>query len=216
MPGETLPLFPLNVVLLPRSSLPLHIFEDRYKTLIGECRARQSDFGMTLVTGKRMAHTGCSAAVVEVTREYPDGRLDIVAQGRRRFRLLSYDPARAPYLTGVVEYVDDAIEDQDRDLAAQTIELFNRLVEVAFKGKVGPIPPSDAGLTLSYVMAQKAGLDVSQRQHLLEQVSENERLRFLRKHFDELIPRLEKAEEIERVLRGDGYLPWNSQHEEKG
>ncbi len=206
MPGEILPLFPLNVVLLPRSSLPLHIFEDRYKTLIGECRVRHSHFGMTLVTDKGMAHTGCSAAVAEVTREYPDGRLDIVAQGRRRFRVLSCDPARAPYLTGTVEYIDDAVEEQDRNLAGETIALFNRLVEIAFKGRVSPIGLSDANLPLSYLMAQKAGLDLSDRQHLLEEVSENARLLFLRKHFKELIPRLKKAEEIERVLRGDGYL----------
>ncbi|HMK38660.1 MAG TPA: LON peptidase substrate-binding domain-containing protein, partial [Bacteroidota bacterium] len=79
MPETWLPLFPLNVVLFPRSALPLHIFEERYKVLINECVERGTPFGVALAREKGMADVGCSAVVSSVTRRYDDGRMDIVA-----------------------------------------------------------------------------------------------------------------------------------------
>ena len=76
-----LPLFPLQVVLLPEAELPLHIFEDRYKEMIGEVLRDKLEFGVVLANEKGIVNTGCTATVERVLREYPDGRLDIMARG---------------------------------------------------------------------------------------------------------------------------------------
>src|ERR1700740_1133249 len=79
-----LPLFPLQVVLLPGAELPLHIFEDRYKEMIGEVIRDRLEFGVVLASEKGIVNTGCSATVDKVLRQYPDGRMDILSRGRRR------------------------------------------------------------------------------------------------------------------------------------
>jgi len=83
-----LPLFPLEVVLFPGVPLPLHIFEPRYKEMIGECRTNQTPFGVIRALEQGIAEVGCTAEIVSVTKEYADGRLDLVAEGRKRFEVL--------------------------------------------------------------------------------------------------------------------------------
>lgn len=201
-----LPLFPLNVVLFPRSALPLHIFEERYKVLINECVERGTSFGIALARDEGMAEVGCSATVSSVTRRYDDGRMDIVVGGGTRYRLLRYESGRAPYLVGLVEYLEEPGEDVNRDLAAATVELFNALLVTAFKGNgvLTGLGKFEAGL--SFVMAQKAGLDLPRRQELLEIPGENARLQMLKQYLTDLLPRLKRAEELQKVIKNDGYI----------
>ena len=106
MQDGLLPLFPLQVVLLPGSQLPLHIFEDRYKEMIGEVLRDKLEFGVVLANEKGIVNTGCTATVDRVLREYPDGRLDILTRGRRRFEILLLNEERS-FLRGAVEFFDD-------------------------------------------------------------------------------------------------------------
>ena len=106
MQDGLLPLFPLQVVLLPGSQLPLHIFEDRYKEMIGEVLRDKLEFGVVLASEKGIVNTGCTATVDRVLREYPDGRLDILTRGRRRFEILLLNDERS-FLRGAVEFFDD-------------------------------------------------------------------------------------------------------------
>src|SRR5450432_4457340 len=108
-----LPLFPLQVVLLPGSQLPLHIFEDRYKEMIAEVLRDKIEFGVVLANERGIVNTGCTATIERVLREYPDGRLDILAVGRRRFEIERVNEERA-FLRGDVDYFDD---DVDNDVA---------------------------------------------------------------------------------------------------
>src|SRR5579862_9021171 len=98
-----LPLFPLQVVLLPGAELPLHIFEDRYKEMIGEVLRDHVEFGVVLANDKGIVNTGCTAIVDKVLRTYPDGRMDILTRGRRRFEIMRIDDER-PFLRGAVEF----------------------------------------------------------------------------------------------------------------
>ncbi len=206
MPEIWLPLFPLNVVLFPRSALPLHIFEERYKVLINECVERGTRFGIALARDEGMADVGCSAGVSSVTRRYDDGRMDIVVGGENRYRLLRYEAGRAPYLLGEVEYLNEPVEDVNRDLALATVELFNALLVLAYRGSVAPggLDRIEAGL--SFIIAQKAGLDLSRRQELLEMPGENERLKMLNEYLTDLLPRLKRAEDVKRIIKNDGYI----------
>jgi ATP-dependent Lon protease len=206
MPETWLPLFPLNVVLFPRSALPLHIFEERYKLLVNECVERGTQFGIALARDEGMADIGCSASVSSVTRRYDDGRMDIVVGGERRYRLLHYESGRAPYLLGEVAYIEEPDEAVNGDLASSTIELFNALLVVAYKGTGTLVSSARSEAGLSYVIAQKAGLDLPRRQELLEIPGENARLRMLNDYLTELLPRLKRAGEVQRVVQNDGYI----------
>src|SRR5438477_1876236 len=128
MQDGLLPLFPLQVVLLPGSQLPLHIFEDRYKEMIGEVLRDKLEFGVVLASEKGIVNTGCSATVDRVLKEYPDGRLDILTRGRRRFEILLLNEERS-FLRGAVEFFDDddASGPANPDAQRRAVEGYNEL-----------------------------------------------------------------------------------------
>ena len=204
---KQLPLFPLSVVLFPDSALPLHIFEERYRALIGEClEAEGKEFGINFVDGDKLSLIGCTAVVREVVQRYEDGRLDIVVEGRRRYELRGVDKDVAPYSVGQVAFLEDEPEKIDSPLAKKTIELFNQLVEVVYKDR-RPKPSVDPDVPcVSFVIAQKAGMDVKQRQELLEMKSENQRMQRLYSYLVAAIPKLQQAQEVQRIVINDGYI----------
>ena len=108
MESLLLPLFPLELVLFPGQTLALHIFEDRYKEMIGECLDNQTEFGIVLAGEKdnSIANQGCTAVVTSVTRRYDDGRMDIEVGGRRRFEVLFLDQERS-FLRAAAQFFDD-------------------------------------------------------------------------------------------------------------
>lgn len=205
MSSHPLPLFPLETVLLPGATLPLHIFEDRYKALIGECLASGAEFGVNLSAEGSIAPVGCTAVVTRVTQRYPDGRLDVEVEGRRRYRVETTEPDRRPYLLGTVSFFGDREEPVDETLARETVDLYNTLVRAAYQGRV-PEQEHVAGKPVSFFLARKAGMAAAQRQTLLEETTENGRLRLLRDYLVDVLPRIERANEIERIVRSDGYL----------
>src|SRR5205807_2257775 len=112
-----LPLFPLDVVLFPGTPLPLHIFEPRYKEMIGECRANQAPFGVVRALEEGIAEIGCTAEVISVVKEYPDGRLDLVAQGRDRFEILAINRERSFLQAEVLLIPDEPAASSPEDKA---------------------------------------------------------------------------------------------------
>ncbi|HET6273171.1 MAG TPA: LON peptidase substrate-binding domain-containing protein [Bacteroidota bacterium] len=206
MREELLPLFPLQVVLFPNSALPLHIFEERYKILMNECLEEEKEFGINLVHGDTVSDVGCTAVVKEVYRRYDDGRMDIAVEGRRRYELQRYDTLAAPYLLGVVKYLNVPDEGVDEDLAHATVSLYNKLIATVYRGKLPQVSQGKVTRELSFLLAQKSGMDLLQRQRLLETLSENERLRMLHSYLAEVFPKLHEYQQIERVVKSDGYL----------
>ena len=101
-----LPLFPLDVVLFPGTPLPLHIFEPRYREMISECLDRKMSFGVVRAKEEGVAEIGCTAEIITVTRKYPDGRLDIVTEGRERFEVMQVNQERS-FLQAEVLYLQD-------------------------------------------------------------------------------------------------------------
>ena len=212
---ERLPLFPLQLVLFPDSRLPLHIFEERYKVLINDCIRTGAEFGIVLMNGSAVSGVGCTAQIVSVSKVYDDGRMDIVVEGKRRFRIRRVDERTAPVLVGFVEELRSRGGEADQELAEETIRLYNTLVGLAFRSSVKPIVDGARNPVLSFLIAQKAGMDLAQRQKVLETLTEEERLRILREHLSAMIPRLAQAEEMEQVVRSDGYLPRSHTQEEE-
>ena len=101
-----LPLFPLDVVLFPGTPLPLHIFEPRYREMIAECLDRKKSFGVVRAKEEGVAEIGCTAEIITVTKKYPDGRLDIVTEGRERFEVIQVTQERS-FLQAEVLYLQD-------------------------------------------------------------------------------------------------------------
>ncbi len=106
MRPERIPLFPLNVVLLPGAELPLHIFEPRYRQMVKNCLEEKSEFGMLLSLPKGVAHVGCTAEILGVVKRYEDGRMDILTVGRAPFRVVELF-TKDPLLEGHVDYLED-------------------------------------------------------------------------------------------------------------
>jgi len=106
MPSRLVPLFPLQVVVFPRTDLALHIYEDRYKAMVGEAVRDGSEFGVVLAQQDGIVNIGCTVVVERVVHTYPDGRLDILTRGRRRFEIVALNEEKS-YLQGEPAFFDD-------------------------------------------------------------------------------------------------------------
>lgn len=205
-------LFPLKLVLFPGAYVPLHIYEPRYRQLIQECIEQHRPFGINLYDKDNLQRIGCTADVHGIVRQYEDSRFDIIIRGRRRYILQSLDDSVKPYLLATVEYYDDYPgENLDFQLYRDCAALFNEFVKrVYLKPEELTLPvdriPVIEGSMPSFFMAQKSGLRLLQKQVLLTFRRENDRLDVIRQHLAELLPRLDRAEELERISRTDGYL----------
>jgi Lon protease-like protein len=195
MQNSLLPLFPLQVVLLPGSQLPLHIFEDRYKEMIGEVLRDKLEFGVVLASEKGIVNTGCTATVDRLLREYPDGRLDILTRGRRRFEILLLNEERS-FLRGAVEFFDDepdSSEPAGPELLRNVMAGFNELES---------IDSSDP--RLSFRLAQEVP-DLGFRQTLLTMRSEAERMRRIADFLPGFLERRRKIQHTKDVAGSNGH-----------
>lgn len=176
MAEALIPLFPLSLVLLPNATLPLHIFEARYREMMSDIIPERREFGVVWAKERGIVNIGCTATVEEVARRYPDGRLDIVAVGRRRFSVVSLDDDKA-YLRAAVEFFnDDQAGDVPAGLRAKAIEEYEKLREVL--GEEDRPDPDLDHPQISFGLAEWID-DTDKRQHLLAMRSETQRLEYL-------------------------------------
>ena len=205
---DNLALFPLGVVLFPESTLPLHIFEERYKELINTCLDEKRQFGVNLINPKNMHDVGTSAEVFRVLKKYPDGKMDVLVKGFQRYKLVSFSEGEFSYYTGEVEFFEDDDETFDRELLLQCTDLFNQVANRITTVKVDEIDPERVGTNKpSFLIAQKSGLSLKQRQSLLEIRSEDERLQTLIDHLNTLLPVIKETELANQLIKNDGYFP---------
>ena len=197
-----LPLFPLEVVLLPGATLPLHIFEERYKLMIGEALEGHSEFGIVLAKGRSLANLGCSAEIEKVVKRYEDGRLDILTAGRRRFEILFLDDQK-PYLQAAVHFIDDETAAAPaREVIARLRELCARAAE--YVPSMEAVAGDEEALN-SFQIAAVVPTDLDFKQRLLGQRSEAERMATLNEYLEKLVPRLQTTRKAEAVSRGNGH-----------
>ncbi|HUB75700.1 MAG TPA: LON peptidase substrate-binding domain-containing protein, partial [Solirubrobacteraceae bacterium] len=160
---ERFPLFPLGVVALPGEPIPLHIFEPRYRTMIGECLEREREFGIVWLADEELKPIGCACAVEEVLERLDDGRLRILARGTRPFRLLERDDG-LPYPAGTVEFVEDGEEPRDEGALRRAHETYAALVQAATDRD--PDPDELAAMS-AYAMAATIEFGLEAKQRLL-------------------------------------------------
>ena len=200
---DRLPLFPLGLVLYPTERLPLHIFEPRYKEMIGRSLKTEEPFGIIFIDDGKLADIGCTARVTSILERYEDGRMDLLVDGERRFRLGQIYNTEA-YLTADVELIDEPTEPMKRSLRERVITQHMRLLELAGR----TVRPSlyENTQDLSYVIAPNAGLTPQQKQEVLELLTENQRIDYLAGHLETFIPRVEQVESLRRRVRSNGHF----------
>jgi len=173
MRPERIPLFPLNVVLLPGAELPLHIFEPRYRAMVKSCLEEKSEFGMLLSLPKGVAHVGCTAEILEVAKRYGDGRMDILTVGRAPFRVVELFK-EDPLLEGHVDYLDDREVPANPRVQRELVELFEACHTLIFDDYPKNLEGS-AAEDLSYLVAATLPMDLLWKQQILELRSEADR-----------------------------------------
>jgi Lon protease-like protein len=194
------PLFPLGIVALPGESVPLHIFEDRYRRMIEECIENEREFGIVWCSDTELKPVGCACQIEETLERMDDGRLNILARGTRPFLLVERQDD-LPYPAGVIEFLDEHEEETDADAARTTRELYRELVEQATDQRL----EEDALQQLdAYRMAGTVEFGEEAKQELLELRSENARLRLLAELLRAAIKRVELVERAQARARSNG------------
>ncbi len=194
------PLFLLGIVALPGESMPLHVFEDRYRMMIEECMRGEREFGIVWSSDGELKPVGCACQIEETLERMDDGRLNILVRGTRPFRLLERQDD-LPYPAAVVEFLGDDDEQADSQAARSARELYSELVEQATDQT---LKESELEALDAYGMAATVEFGADAKQELLELRSENARLRLLALLLRAAMKRLELVERAQARARSNG------------
>jgi Lon protease-like protein len=194
------PLFPLGIVALPSELVPLHIFEERYKTMMARVLEEEGEFGIVWVADDGLRPIGCACEIAEVLERMPDGRLNVVARGTRVFRIEARQEELA-YPAGTVEFLADRAEDLDPDAADDAHAAYAQLVEEATDRTPNP---DEIGAMSAYQMAATVEFGLEAKQGLLDLRSESARLRLVARLLRGAIKRLDYVERAQARARSNG------------
>ncbi len=198
-----LPLFPLQLVLFPRAELPLHIFEPRYREMVGEAIKEKAEFGVILADGGKVCEVGCTAVVEKVTQRFDDGRFNVATRGQRRFRALDLNKEK-DYLRAEVEFFQD-VQDEPTpaDLLMRAQELVTELARTmeleALPDVAGDEPQA------SYAIAAALPLELTFKQELLEQRREKDRMQALVEHLGTMLKRGRATARMQKIAGMNGH-----------
>jgi Lon protease-like protein len=203
MPDRTarhFPLFPLGIVALPTEAVPLHIFEERYKTMINECLMAEREFGIVWLSDDGLREIGCACSIEQVLERTDDGRMNILCKGTRPFRVLQRQGDLA-YPAGVVEFVEDRDDPVDQSLRAGAHAAYADLVNRA----TGKEPDREEVDRMgAYEMAATVDFGLDAKQGLLDLRSENARLRLVTRLFRAAIKRLDFVDRAQARAQSNG------------
>jgi Lon protease-like protein len=202
MPKRLIPLFPLQVVVFPRTRLPLHIFEERYKKMISEAIRDSSEFGIVLAKEEGIVNAGCTVGVEKLLQMYPDGRMDILTRGRQRFEIESLDEEMDFLRANVSFFDDDDFEPTPPDVRDEALAQFRKLREIESTQGQGEADLEDP--QLSFQLAQNLP-DLDFLSGLLRRRSESARLKDLNRYLATYIPRQKTIQHVKSVAPRNGY-----------
>jgi Lon protease-like protein len=188
---------------MPGMPLPLHIFEPRYKSMIGRCLKERIEFGIILAHERSAAAIGCTAEITRKIKDYPDGRMDILTEGRAIFRIMELLNDKE-YYEGIVDYLPEDAMPQDSRQEQELTEIFQQCHLLLF-GHLWPGRERHDPVALAYRIAARLPLDLKQRQSVLEKRNESERRDFLLRYANELLPRLAQRQIAKKAAGGNGH-----------
>jgi Lon protease-like protein len=199
-PTSEFPLFPLGIVALPGELIPLHIFEERFKTMMNECLREDREFGIVWLSDDGLREMGCACEIERVLERMEDGRMNLLTRGTRPFRVLERQ-GHLPYPAGVVEFVEDRVDTPDPELVRGAHTAYAALVKLATDRD--PDDEEIAGMS-AYAMAATVDFGLEAKQGLLDLRSENARLRLVTRLFRAAIKRLEFVDRAQERARSNG------------
>lgn len=167
-------------------------------------------FGINLMSNNNISAIGSTANVLNKFNIMPNGEMDIVIKGKSRYELLNYNLSSEGYFIGEIKYLGEETEFEKGDFD-KAVENYNKLIDAAYKGTLEKINPNelrwiDGSESVSFFMAQKCGLNLQERQQLLEIDKEQERLEYLLNYFKEVMPKIVESDRISQIIQSDGYL----------
>jgi Lon protease-like protein len=203
VPEETVrefPLFLLPTVALPEELIPLHVFEERYKTMVEECIQHERPFGILWLSDDGLREVGCAVVIQRVLERFDDGRMNVLVRGTRPFRVVERQSHLA-YPAAVVEFLEDRVEQPEAQLLEGAHADYKELVERATDRT-----PDDAELCEmgAYAMAATVDFGLDAKQGLLDLRSEKARLRLVRRLFRAAMKRLDLVEHAHERARSNG------------
>jgi Lon protease-like protein len=199
-----IPLFPLEVVLFPQAALPLHIFEERYKEMVSVCLAEKIGFGVVCAQREGLAVVGCTAEIVRILEQYPDGRLDILCQGAHRFEIENLDNSSRSYLQAEVDFFDDEGEPATRAMREQCTALHFEVLELT-GGERGH-RAFDLDEPVAFRLAWASPTDLSFRIELLAIRSDAERTERLIALYSAMLPKLRRGAKASSTAGRNGQI----------
>jgi len=197
-------LFPLDLVLFPGAPLQLHIFEERYKEMISGCLRDDSEFGIVRALREGLATIGCTASIVSVLHRYPDGRLDILCRGERRFEIESLDDGRS-YLQAEVDFLHDEEPSSSRREREQCAALHMEMVELSGDGEP-EFPAVDLDRPVAFLLAGSIPADLDFKQELLHLNSDEKRTERLIEFYRTILPKLHRGAQVGRAAMRNGHV----------
>ena len=203
--AQDFPLFPLGLVVLPTEVVPLHIFEERYKTMMGECLARDQEFGIVWLSDDGLREVGCACRIDRVLERAADGRMNLLARGTRRFRVLERR-GHLPYPAAVVEFLADQVEPIDGDMIRSAQQSYAELVRRATNREP---ETEDLARMSAYEMAATVDFGLDAKQGLLDLRSESARLRLVTRLFRAAIKRLDFVDRAQARAKSNGKVRFN-------
>ena len=202
MSRRLLPLFPLQLVVFPRTRLPLHIFEERYKEMVGDAIRDETEFGIVLAKKDGIVNAGCTVRVEKVMEMYPDGRMDILTRGERRFEIEGLNQEK-DYLRAEVTFFDDedatVAPPEEREKAIRHYRALSELDTARNHSEPDMEDPQ-----LSFQLAQ-AVPDLDFLSVLLRRRSEAERLKELNHYLSGYLPKQRAIERMKELAPTNGF-----------
>jgi Lon protease-like protein len=198
-----LPLFPLDVVLFPGVLLPLHIFEDRYKEMIGECEVGSAPFGVVRAQREGLSVVGCTAIIVRTLDRYSDGRLDILCEGGERFEIETLDNSRS-FLQAEVDLLPDFPDTATRHQREECIGLHYETLDLTGADVRKPVVDLEAPISFQLAASIPAELDF--KQELLSLRSDAQRTIRLLEFYRAILPKLRRGAHASLSASQNGHV----------
>jgi Lon protease-like protein len=202
MASRLIPLFPLRVVVFPRTPLPLHIFEERYKEMTGNAIRDHTDIGIVLAKEEGIVNAGCTVRIEKLLHTYPDGRMDLLTRGQDRFEILDLNQEKS-YLQATVEFFDDDdIAATPADLRDRVLANYTALRELTSVDdrEVADLNDPQLSFQLAQILPDLDFLHALQRDR-----SETGRLKQLNQYLEQYIPRQRTIERVKAVAPTNGF-----------
>jgi len=205
--NNTIPIFPLSLVVFPFSKVPLHIFEERYKKMINKCLYEKTGFGIVSLILNEISKIGSYVEIVSVESRNENGEMDIIVRGTGRFKILKTTNHPDGYIVATIAEYSDVSDDISVQLLKELRENFEGIInKINFTLEDTFWRNYDETELKSYKIAEKSGLNLKQRQKLLTLRKENERINFLLEHLTKLDKKISERVTAGAIIMGDGYI----------